>query len=270
MHASEFSSPLPRWPWRHRSLNSAVVSTIGAIAMLGLIGLTIVGASRRLAGALREPLGILPLCAVGVSIGLAAIVAHACFKDPRAEFPLRQQWPLHAIVTALVVLAGIVLSLPGSSILGLVALWLMLVAAEGASWALLARAPRFRPAARDIPSAVPPADTGAGMPDETTLTMSRRRVGGRFDVIEGAVRISFAPGQRTEVTHIGFCPPLDGVPEFHLEQLDGPPARLKDTQVLPIGARIEAKLNAEPRQATSIVAQFVAREREHAADEPTA
>ena len=263
MHAT--ASP-EVWSGRRPGMNSAVVLTIGCIAALGLASLTLIGVSRRLAGALREPLGFGPLCSIGLSLGLAAIVAHACWKDPRAESPLRKGWPLHALLTALVLIAGLALSLPGSSILGLVALWLMLIAAEGASWALLARSPRWRPAADEIPAAVPPVDASADMPDQTTLTMTRRRIGGRTDVIEGAVRISFAPGQRTEVAHVAFCPPMEAVPEFHLEQLDGPPARLKDTQLLPYGVRIEAKLNAEPQHATSIIAQFVARDPERAAD----
>ena len=62
------------------------------------------------------------------------------------------------------------------------------------------------------------------------------------DICAGQIRTGFLPGQRTAAIHLDFCPPFQRVPVLHVEQVEGPDAAVKTSQILPYGARLEIRL----------------------------
>ncbi len=72
------------------------------------------------------------------------------------------------------------------------------------------------------------------------------------DVLRGRIREPVAPGQRTAVVHVAFCPPFAEQPELMVRQQGGPDARIKVGPLWAHGARLEIKLN-RPTPRTSVV-----------------
>jgi hypothetical protein len=80
------------------------------------------------------------------------------------------------------------------------------------------------------------------------------------EMITGWVKAEFQPGERTAVLHVAFCPPLAVAPEFEIEQLSGPGARIKAAQVLPQGTRLEIRLNTPATEPETLLLAFVGTE----------
>ena len=95
-------------------------------------------------------------------------------------------------------------------------------------------------------------------PEEVTQQLTRSTAADGTEELAGWLRIPFAAGQRTGSVHVAFCPPFARTPELSVEQIDGPEARLKTTQVLPYGARLDLKLHAASESPASVVLQFAA------------
>lgn len=57
--------------------------------------------------------------------------------------------------------------------------------------------------------------------------------------VQGAARLTFRPGERQTELHLGFCPSFSVAPEFQCQQTSGPDVRIKITQTLAYGVRIE-------------------------------
>ena len=105
---------------------------------------------------------------------------------------------------------------------------------------------------------------------EPTPISTRRRSPEGEEVVEGLVRIRFAPGQRTAEAHVAFCPPLDRRPRVDFEAESGPEARIELGQVLPLGARFDVKLAQPARDETALMVRFVAVAESKAAGEAAA
>ena len=63
----------------------------------------------------------------------------------------------------------------------------------------------------------------------------------------GTVVAEFAPGERTTIVHVAFCPPFELLPQVEAEIADGPDASVQVTQVLHHGARLDVRLLAAGR-----------------------
>ena len=72
------------------------------------------------------------------------------------------------------------------------------------------------------------------------------------DVIYGTVRADFQMGQRTAVVYVGFCPPLNYLPEIEAEAWHDTPARIKVVQALAHGARLDVRLASPAAEADSV------------------
>lgn len=59
--------------------------------------------------------------------------------------------------------------------------------------------------------------------------------------VSGVARLTFRPGERQAELHLAFCPSFPAPPAFHVEQTGGPDVRVKTTQVMPYGARLEVQ-----------------------------
>jgi hypothetical protein len=169
-------------------------------------------------------------------------------------------------ITCLLLLSALTFSRshPG----GLAAAWLGVVAAESCEWALWFRRRHGSADARSsaavgervrasMAAELTMNEEGAELPADVTQCTTRRRTGDG-ETIYGAVRIDFAAGQRHEVVHLAFCPPLDGLPDFCIEQSEGPNAAVEVSQSAPYGARLEVKRDSPFGEPASVVLRFEA------------
>ena len=77
--------------------------------------------------------------------------------------------------------------------------------------------------------------------DSTTQWMTRQALPGGVDQIEGAIRVTFAGGQRAASVHVPFSPPFAAVPQVECEANGDDPARWKVSVVYAYGMRVELK-----------------------------
>lgn len=216
---------------------------------------------RRLAGGLHVPLTNTELLGLGSLLAILAAVMH------RGAMTLLDGNSLWYLVVQSIPLLGLVASvvavyLPGSSLAGLFAMILLLIAEEGywLSGPLSRRRGRRKKSRpKTLRTGSQPlfdqnalnADGPQGLPADVVQRMERTRGPQDQDVCWGQVRSQFQLGQRTESIHLAFCPPFTITPQLHFEQIEGPDAAIKATQVLPYGARLEirlAKTNPQPVQ----------------------
>lgn len=88
------------------------------------------------------------------------------------------------------------------------------------------------------------------------LTRIRDEAG--IETIFGTLRAEFAPGQRHATLHVGFCPPLAGVPSIEADPADGPDATVKIIQAFAHGARLEVRLTAPAAEPCSVLLEMTA------------
>jgi hypothetical protein len=98
-------------------------------------------------------------------------------------------------------------------------------------------APGIRPLA-------PPFQGGESEGD-VLQTIVRVRSADGVESIRGTLRAEFAAGQRHATLYVGFCPPLERLPDVEVEVVDGPDAAVKVVQALAHGVQLELRL-AEP------------------------
>ncbi len=103
-------------------------------------------------------------------------------------------------------------------------------------------------------AAIIPEDAAEGVLSE----LVREQGADGVETIRGWLLAEFAPGQRTAVAHVAFCPALGGQPQCEAEQVAGPPATVRVAQILPLGARIEARLDAPAQAATAVRIELAA------------
>jgi hypothetical protein len=214
---------------------------------------------RRLAGALYAPAGPATLLAVAV---LAASLAAAFRLAPHDA--VRWQRLFLAAPTVALIALGATLSLPGASLVTLMALWGPLLAEEGwAAWRVYHRPRRTAagPAVVQTPAPSVSAIVAAEAPADADVTQQwvRSRAADGSESLAGWLRLTFSSGQRQATAHLAFCPPFTQAPTLDVNQADGPPARVKTAQLLPYGARLEVKLAAPADQPSVIRLQFSAR-----------
>ncbi len=88
--------------------------------------------------------------------------------------------------------------------------------------------------------------------------LTRTRAADGSERLSGWLRAPFLAGQRTASVHVAFCPPFAAVPELSVEQVDGPPARVKTAQLLPQGARLDLKLASAAEEPHDVALEFSA------------
>lgn len=76
------------------------------------------------------------------------------------------------------------------------------------------------------------------------------------EIVRGIAKAEFQPGQRRQTIHLAFCPQLAELPEFFVEPVDGPEARVQTADLQPFGARLEITLPTVPEAAESVVVEF--------------
>ena len=224
---------------------------------------------RRSEGVLTAPLPALALFAAGAVVGLAAFAfRRGCVTTFGVDRGQLSSLASFAVPTVVSLLAAGALSLGGSSPAGLLALWLVVGAAEASSWGIALRRPRAARTGEVRELLEPPARRPLVTAEELTQLgelqenpiedlsnlqhFVRRRDENGAEVIEGWIRAEFAASQRHATAHLAICPPFDRTPECYAELGEGPSGEVKVAQVLPWGVRLEIKLDeptAEPTTA---------------------
>ncbi|MCU0977558.1 MAG: hypothetical protein MUF25_00140 [Pirellulaceae bacterium] len=281
-------------PWRSGRCLVQQASPLG-LGLLLVLGTWLL--LRRCAGALEQPLDLPELLATALLLSVWSGGVRWGWHAGRKIRPDRSARIHHVfgLMTAVGVLEfGAALSLPGTSAGALGTFWSLLLATE-AAWGFAYHArpsaefpPRNVFSARDqeravsspawtggtaaSPTALPLIESGTeGDADELlaadeSLRLSRIRDSRGGEIVSGLVRCSFEPGERQRDVHLAFCPPLRQVPHFSVEQVEGPPARIRTSLVEPFGVGLEVKLTSFSSEPTSVQIQFFACE-EVTADE---
>ncbi|PQO47320.1 hypothetical protein [Blastopirellula marina] len=76
------------------------------------------------------------------------------------------------------------------------------------------------------------------------------------EVVYGYLRADFAAGERHQTLHVAFCPPLAGIPEVEICQVEGPEVAVKTTLVEAHGARVELRRSGSLDEEISVVLEI--------------
>lgn len=271
---------MPVGPGRQAEL----VVRAGLAALLGVLLITAaVLLLRRVLGALVAPLPPAVLAVAGISLAaVAGVVRTASRRMPSSGGAGDWRWPVQILTSLAVLAVAFSVSVPGSGWLGLTGLWGAVLVGEALSWRPFRipslrwpyRLPRLSalrrvsklPARIDPPHRPTPHGARADLSHpkvalaaEVLQQLTRRQLADGVEELAGLLRVSFAPGQRTENVHVAFCPPFAMAPQLTVAQLGGPPARMKTAQLLPYGVRIDLKLSGPAETDASVLLEFSAR-----------
>jgi hypothetical protein len=263
------------------------------VGILGLSLLLLLAAwllVRRQTGALERPLDSAGLLATALLLGMWSTGLRWAWCVSASPSRPRPDWTRHVfgvLTAAGVLLFATALSLPGSPAIALVVFWCVVLGGEAVGGvAFHAR----RGDSASLPDTAGPGAAGAsGSCDAVALAhrlevaetprfddqaaeedddellaadelqrMSRVRDPQGGEVVSGLVRCCFEAGERQRNVHLAFCPPLRKVPHFSLEQVAGPVARIRTSQVETFGVGLEVKLNALSSEPASVQIQFFA------------
>jgi hypothetical protein len=243
-----------------------------------LAGAAICLAWRRAAGALTTPLSSPFLVLAGVVVAASAVgwrIAQGRLLGK--TWVLRLDWLGAALPSATVLLFGAALSLPGSDMAGVIALWAILAGEEAWAWrravwglrrgskrVVGSRLTRPDGAEAPLPQVVPVRQQTSDLPENVVQQLTRARAVDGSDELTGWLRAAFQGGQRLASIHVAFCPPFERTPQLAVQQLGGPDARVKTTQVLSYGARLDLKLATAAEKPASVLLHFTARTVPHA------
>ena len=239
--------------------------------VLGLfIGLAFLVLMRRLGGAFNQPLGGTALVAVALCIAAAVF----CFRqlsevarhDPAEDNP--RGWIFRYLLPTVGAIALLVaLSIPGSSILGLLCAWSIVIGADVGQW-LDFLGPQLR---RDSAASPPRHPAVEPLVDSSELEFDEeepevpaglvqqitRVVEGPSESIHALVRASVAPQDRLAIMHLAFCPPLHARPELTAHALDAADADVKITQAETFGVRLEVRLAATAESPRELLVEII-------------
>lgn len=216
-----------------------------------------------LALALRAPAGELGFwVASGFGLATAVVVARVGRPLPWAFEGIATIWSTARLWASLAT-ANLALSAWATDRLALAGLWLPCITAA----VLHCLSGRER-AGREIFAARSQATPAADTPSEETVAIDQ---GDRLHCLEwtqthdakglknvaGVARLTFRPGERQTELHLAFCPSFASTPTFDCRQSGGPDVRIKVTQTMPYGARIEVQ-RTEPAAWGVVSLEFTA------------
>jgi hypothetical protein len=255
-------------PIELRFARPAIVRAAAFVGVGALLAIGLLITARRIAGALTLNLGVAPLvvtlllAAVIVLGGRAALrrVGVATAKDIELAFA----WA----GTAAILLTSIGCAWPGADSYAWLLPLPLLVGDHFSRVAFLN--------ARDAGRGIHPrgrsgeaVETGGVAPharpfeegeaEATPLQqLTRVRDAEGIESIHGTLHAEFAAGQRHVTLHVGFCPPLEGLPAIEVEVVDGPDATAKVVQAFAHGARFELRLAEPAEDACRVAIEFAA------------
>ncbi|MGE4134297.1 MAG: hypothetical protein AB7E98_01175 [Pirellulales bacterium] len=227
---------------------------------------------------MSEPLPGAALVFVALILAAGAVAFRRATNSPAARTGTGR-YVQCAVPTVVLALWAIGLLVPGTPSLAGVAFVGLLAVEEGWSWGRLRFAPlAVAPAAPARATSTPPVrgglldefvegpETSSPPSDAEALETAsqwivRRRDEFGAEVMEGWVRVEFAPGQRHAAAHLAICPPFAALPECYAEPAAGPDAQVKVGQVLSHGVRLDVKLDQPAEEASTLTVEFSIQER---------
>lgn len=267
--------------------------------LIGLLWTTAIAiALKRLFGALSVPLEPVAFVATGIVLALATAGIRTVWNMAPRQSPWRTfRWlQLVALGSPLlaVVIFGLAITLPGTPVAAQVGFWTLVLSAEmialhrvypvrwfkhktstagdtistdhsaESSESATATTPNHptlnHPTLEADLRVDPPQIPVPHIPSENVSQQFTRHVeADGSDVLQGWVRTSFAPRQRTASAHIAFCPPFERMPSLHFEQIEGPPTRVKQGQLLLYGVRLDLRLDFELDEPAAVLLEFSVR-----------
>lgn len=222
--------------------------TLAAVLLLGAGTLW----CRRAASALQQPLDWPSLVLLGAMSGVAGVAARLL---ARGSSRFRASGVFEWVVSLGLLAWGSALSLAGTSPGALAAFWTVLAGEEFWAWRrvlgrlwLRNRSGTAREAVESVVGlgGAPPRgvgrDTRSPPPGDVVQEFVRVRQPDGSEQLTGWLRVPVSPGQRTATVHLAFCPAFGRTPKMVVAQREGPAARVKESQLLPHGARLDVKL----------------------------
>jgi hypothetical protein len=238
--------------------STAVVRLAAAAGLALLAAAASIIVMRRLAGALTQALPPTAILVGGLLLAAAAVAIRLAWFLPTIARPSPRQDRGLMLTTSLVVAGlGLGLCVPDTPFPSKLALGVPLAAEEGCLWTWFLIRKRRHFAAQASLGASPRPSRGK-VSNDITQQLTRSRAADGVETLTGWLRTPLAAGQRNANIHLAFCPPFAATPLLEVEQIDGPPARIKMAQVLPYGVRFDLKLAAAAEESSSVLLQFVA------------
>jgi hypothetical protein len=237
---------------------------------------------RRLAGAMTQPLPVLGFWTAALALAACAVAVRFGAGSSRAGHPwfTVAVWAVPAVSLVVCIAA---LWIPGTGAAVGMSVIALAVLEEAASGSILWRraasrdssgrlageriarapessaAPRSEAAAETVTDASTEIDAASPLDTRITQQLTRRTAGDGSEEINGVLRATFLPDEKTVVLHVAFCPPLKAIPEVTARQTDGPAARVKVAQVVPHGTRLEVRRTGKATGPANVVLQFAAK-----------
>ena len=234
-------------------LRAGVVAATVSIAVL-ISAFSSLMAFRRLWGGLQSAPTLPALIAVGVLLAVLAAVVHAGARLLCGGKRVLIYRAVQCFLPLSLAISMFSICVPGSSFFGVCFITLIL-GCEELFWLSrptpflekLSRRPLDSQDARAIRTrkekqSLEIESELVDFPPEVLRRVERSKGPAGEDICWGQIRSEFLPGQRTAAIHLEFCPPFQRRPILHVEQVDGPDATVKTTQILPYGARLEVRL----------------------------
>jgi hypothetical protein len=234
----------------------------GAVGAHFAIGLLLI--ARRAAGALTADLPAAQLLAAASVAAAIVIASRVAWVQRGVATAFRERRAFAWVGTAALWVVCLGCAPPNQGAPAWL-LWLPYAIADHVSRrAFLARggthAPRAHSATPSAPDAPPlqsvegPGDPPGRVLQSLTRTLSPDGV----EKIAGTLRAEFAVGQRHATLYVGFCPPLERLPQIEIEQVDGPDAAVTVVQGLAHGARVEVRLAEPADEPCHVIVEFCA------------
>lgn len=275
-------------PSAFSGVQRVLLRSLAVTLLVPLVGIPVLLLLRRLAGAPLEPLAPVGMVAAAGIGWLLGMLGRAAWWGAAPRPLTRRHLVVLFIPTAALLLLGAALWLPATAAAGLAAFGSVVVAGEALAWTagsrLLwlrepvpvtfggvgepSRASRSSGAADERAASLPGADQGGEslpgssggdelseeelFPEGLLQQLTRSRLDERTEMLHGLLRAEFEPGQRQQVLHLAFTPPLATRPRVEAHQADGPAAQIKATDVQTYGVRLEVRLAAVARAPESV------------------
>jgi hypothetical protein len=242
-------------PSRVDAMRIAVLCGVG---VLGTIGLLFV--MRRAAGAFTTELGVAPLAATLLLAAIVVFGGRIVWRRRNANDSGRVEQRLGWVGTGALLLVCFGAAWPSSQSFA----WLMWLPLVGADWysrmQLLRRTQGASVRALESSGIPPltPAVKGGGPEESIVQEVVRARDARGVESVRGTLRADFVAGQRHATLYVGFCPPLERLPEIEAEVAEGPDAAIKVVQAFAHGARLDLRLGEEAEEACSVIVELVA------------
>jgi hypothetical protein len=246
----------------------------------GMVIVSAVLASRKLAGALTEQVSPLVACLAVTGAAGLSLLAYLLFQWTRGAAARKSAQIAAGIVTVLPPFALGLILLPGHSPFGASYVTSLLLLAIVAIVALSkgqrveesagqAESGEQKDASLTSPSQPSASDSSLQKVEQPSIVnpqsssdnrqwMTRSVGADGWECIEGAVKVDFAAGQKQAMIHLAFSPPLLEQPDVECEALDESDVRFKVAAVHPYGARIEAKRAGRSETAETVEVGFTA------------